>query len=76
MILIKTLTGAAAIWGASTAAQADSFAERWPMPVAVDPVVIAQAEPMPARIRKARNQHRCQRVHFTQGNHRYWRCKR
>ena len=76
MILIKALTGAAAIWSASAAAQADTFAERWPMPVAVDPVV-AQAEPViPARVRRARNEHRCHRIYFTENNHRYWRCKR
>lgn len=77
MILIKTLTGATALWGAAALAQADTFADRWPAPVAVDPVV-AQAESAP--IRKARNHHRralaCHRVYYTKNKYRYWRCKR
>ena len=59
----------------ATLAQADTFAERWPKPSAVDPVQVAQApaaEP-PEKVRKA---FACDRIYFTRNKHRYWACKR
>jgi hypothetical protein len=66
----------------ATLAQADTFAERWPAPSAVDPVRVAQApaaEP-PSRggrtPEKVRQAFACHRIYFTQNKHRYWACKR
>ena len=59
----------------ATLAQADTFAERWPAPSAVDPVRVAQAstaEP-PEKVRQV---FACHRIYFTQNKHQYWACKR
>ena len=50
----------------ATLAQADTFAERWPAPSAVDPV----------RPEKVRQAFACHRIYFTKNKHRYWACKR
>ena len=55
----------------ATLAQADTFAERWPAPSAVDPVRVAQAaaaEP-PEKVRQA---FACHRIYFTKNKHRSW----
>ena len=54
----------------ATLARADTFAERWPAPSAIDPVRVAQAlaaEP-PEKVRQA---FACHRIYFTQDKHRY-----
>ena len=58
----------------ATLAQADTFVERWPAPIAVDPVRVAQAPAaeLPEKVWKA---FACDRIYFTQNKHRYWACK-
>lgn len=70
MILRKAIA-AAAIIGASMAAQADTFAERWPIPVAADPVI--KPAPPPQHIHKTRA---CHRVYYTKRKYRHWRCRK
>lgn len=65
----------------ATCAQADTFAERWPHPIAVEPMPIIDHVPVPVKfrtVRKARAEQRfaCHRIHYTHNRHRYWRCKR
>ena len=50
----------------------DTFAERWPSPVAVDPAAASMPEPP---LRKAYAKERCRRIWFTQNRHRYWNCR-
>jgi hypothetical protein len=54
-------------------AAGDTFAERWPSPVAVDPAAASMPEPP---LRKAYAKERCRRIWFTQNRHRYWSCRR
>jgi hypothetical protein len=55
---------------------ADSFAERWPQPLAVDPAPVADPAPvLHQRIRIAHAEH-CHRQTYYRGRHRYWRCQR
>jgi hypothetical protein len=70
----RAILTAAAICTA-TLAQADTFAERWPAPMAVDPVRVAQA-PAAEPPEKVRQAFACHRVYFTKNKHRYWTCKR
>src|SRR4029077_12800722 len=55
----------------ATLARADTFAERWPAPSAVDPVRVAQA-PAAEPPEKVRQAVACHRIYFTQNKHRYW----
>ena len=52
-------------------AAGDTFADRWPSPVAVDPAAASMPEPL---LRKAYAKERCRRIWFTQKRHRYWNC--
>jgi len=70
----RTILTVAAICTA-TLAQADTFAERWPAPSAVDPVRVAQA-PAAEPPEKVRQAFACRRIYFTKNKHRYWACKR
>ena len=70
----RAILTAAAICTA-TLAQADTFAERWPAPMAVDPVRVAQA-PAAEPPEKVRQAFACHRIYFTKNKHRYWACKR
>ena len=55
----------------ATMARADTFAERWPAPSAINPVQVAQglAAELPEKVRQA---FACHRIYFTQNKHRYW----
>jgi hypothetical protein len=62
----------------ATPAGADTFAERWPQPVAVEPVRVVDAA-MPKPVRHAHAEQRgfvCHRQNYTRDHHRYWRCRR
>ena len=54
----------------ATMARADTFAERWPAPSAINPVQVAQglAAELPEKVRQA---FACHRIYFTQNKHRY-----
>ena len=55
---------------------AETFAERWPEPMAVDPAPIVNAY-QPQKIRRAHAEHFvCHRQTYYRGRHRYWRCQR
>ena len=61
----------------ATLAHADTFAERWPAPSAVDPVLVAQAQATKphANVRR-RAALGCHRIYFSRHRHRYWSCNR
>jgi hypothetical protein len=68
---------ALALLALTSPAGADTFAERWPQPVAVEPAPVAT--PAPRRVREAHAEHRgfvCHRETYYRGHHRYWRCRR
>lgn len=71
---------AAAVICFATCAQADTFAERWPQAVAVEPAAVTErpsVERPPKAIRRARAQQwACHRQYYTIHRHRYWRCRR
>jgi hypothetical protein len=57
---------------------AETFAERWPEPVAVDPAPIIDPYPVQRQPQKIRHAEHfvCHRQTYYEGRHRYWRCKR
>lgn len=69
---------ALALLALAAPAGADTFAERWPSPVAADPAPIidpVQRQP----VRHAHAEQRgfvCHRQIFYREHHRYWRCAR
>jgi hypothetical protein len=73
---------ALALIALATPAGADTFAERWPQPVAVEPVKIVDAAPPKGISKPIRHAHAeqrgfiCHRQTFYRGHHRYWRCQR
>ena len=64
----------------ATPAGADTFADRWPQSLAVDPAPIIDPYPVQRQpVRRAHAEQRgfvCHRQTFYRGHHRYWRCAR
>jgi hypothetical protein len=61
----------------ATVARADTFAERWPAPIAVEPVRVSQAQVKTVEPQeKVRRAFACHRIYFTKNRHRYWSCRR
>jgi|KBSMisStaDraftv2_1062788.scaffolds.fasta_scaffold625038_4 hypothetical protein len=77
---MRSLT--AAVICIASCAQAETFAERWPQPVAIEPAAVAERLPVerPSKAtRRARAQQRgfvCHRQTYYVGRHRYWKCRR
>ena len=60
-----------------TPAMGDDFADRWPQPIAVEPIPVIEQVGKP--VRHAHAEQRgfvCHRQNYYRGHHRYWRCKR